>query len=45
MDVEGVLRQDYVLVDDTRAVEFNRVADGKLPGFPFSSPFKFISKD
>ncbi|KAF9515058.1 hypothetical protein BS47DRAFT_1391977 [Hydnum rufescens UP504] len=27
VDVEGVLRQDYVLVDDTRAVEFNRVAD------------------
>jgi serine/threonine-protein kinase ULK/ATG1 len=26
--VEGVLKQDYVLVEDTRAVEFNRVADG-----------------
>lgn len=29
VDVEGVLKQDYVLVDDTRAVEFNRVADGE----------------
>lgn len=28
VDVEGVLKQDYVLVEDTRAVEFNRVADG-----------------
>lgn len=33
-DVEGVLKQDYVLVDDTRAVEFNRVADGKLATLP-----------
>lgn len=30
VDVEGVLKQDYVLVEDTRAVEFNRVADGTL---------------
>lgn len=28
VDVEGVLKQDYVVVDDTRAIEFNRVADG-----------------
>ncbi|KAF8337034.1 kinase-like domain-containing protein [Cantharellus anzutake] len=47
VDVEGVLRQDYVLVDDTRAVEFNRVADEieaarkksvRKPSGPSSSP-------
>lgn len=28
VDVDGVLRRDYVLVDDTRAVEFERVTEG-----------------
>ncbi|KAF8314498.1 kinase-like protein [Clavulina sp. PMI_390] len=28
LNMESVLKQDYVVVDDTRAVEFNRVADG-----------------
>jgi hypothetical protein len=27
-DPDGILKRDYVVVDDTRAIEFNRVADG-----------------
>lgn len=30
VDVDGVLRRDYVLVDDTRAVEFERVTEGAI---------------
>jgi serine/threonine-protein kinase ULK/ATG1 len=26
---DGALRREYVLVDDTRAVEFNRAVDGE----------------
>jgi len=28
VDEDGVLRRDYVLVEETTAVEFHRVADG-----------------
>jgi hypothetical protein len=30
-DEDGVLRREYVLVDETNAVEFNRVVDGSYP--------------
>lgn len=38
---DGVLRREYVLVDDTRAVEFNRAVDGEslyLPSYSFLTP-------
>lgn len=32
---DGNLRREYVLVGDTRAVEFNKVVDGIIPSLPF----------
>lgn len=31
---DGILRREYVLVGDTRAVEFNRAVDGNYTIFP-----------
>ena len=42
---DGLLRREYVLVGDTRAVEFNRTIDGKPVPLPISyasSVIKYI---
>lgn len=33
---DGMLRREYVLVGDTRAVEFNRAVDGEFKFLPMS---------
>jgi len=35
---DGNLRREYVLVDNTRAVEFNRAVDGKRSHFLSTAP-------